>query len=362
MINTVIGVIVIFVTTWIAIRLFIRFAPHLSLMDIPNKRSSHTTAIPRGAGIVFGSTFLVTLLFFQFNFIEKYPLTFVATFLVFFIGIFDDIKDASPKLKIVVLILASSLVYVDGFYIPHLGHYFGWTLSLGIFSYLFTVFAITGFTNALNLIDGLDGLAGSVSTLILLVLAFIGYEHNDLLLLYISLTMVSALVAFLSFNWNPARVFMGDSGSLLLGFIIAVLSIHALQYIHVTTILFLAGLPILDTLVVFSRRLQRHISPFKPDKNHLHHILFKMKYDVKYTVYILILIQMAFSVIALSVYEGPDSYNLILFTVFFLLFFGIFDPRFKRRRKEAKRASKKARMMLQKKYQQHENEMNKENE
>lgn len=362
MIDMLIEFIVVYVLTWIGILMFIKVAPSLSLIDIPNKRSSHVKPVPRGAGIIFGSTFLITILLFQYEFVVQHYLTLIATLLVFLVGVYDDIKDTSPKVKILVLMLASTLVFFDGYEITHLGYYFGWTLSLGVFSYLFTVFAVTGFTNALNLIDGLDGLAASVSILILFVLSFFGFIHDDLPLLYTSVTLISALLAFLTFNWNPARVFMGDSGSLLLGFIIAVLSIHALQYIHVTAILFLAGLPILDTLVVFSRRIQRHVSPFNPDKNHLHHILYRMKYDVRYTVYILILIQMAFSVIALSVYQGPDSYNLILFGIFFMLFFGIFDPRFKRRRKEGKRASKKARLILQKKAKEHEEAMIKNSE
>jgi len=361
MVQTFIGVLVIFVITWVGIKFFIKIAPRLSLMDVPNKRSSHATSTPRGAGIVFGITFLSVISIFQFEYIALHYLTFFAALLVFGIGIYDDLFDAKPRLKILVLIIASSMVYFDGYAITNLGEYFGWTLSLGIFSYIFTVFAITGFTNALNLIDGLDGLAASVAVMILSVLAFIGLTFNDMLLFSISMTLVSALIAFLTFNWNPAKVFMGDSGSLFLGFIIAVLSVHALQYIHVTAILFLAGLPILDTLVVFSRRIQRGVSPFNPDKNHLHHILYQMKYDVRYTVYILLLIQMAFSVITLDVYSGPDSYNILLFTIFYILFFGIFDPRFKRRKSSKKIVSKKVRKKLQEKYKELEEELKNKN-
>jgi len=112
----------------------------------------------------------------------------------------------------------------------------------------------------------------------------IGFINNDNTLMVWSALLISVILAFLILNWHPAKVFMGDSGSLLLGFIIAILSVKALQYVNPVSILFLAAVPILDTLVVFRRRIQRGMSPFTADKNHLHHILNNIKQDEAFTV------------------------------------------------------------------------------
>ncbi|KAB7881993.1 hypothetical protein GA417_13805, partial [Poseidonibacter ostreae] len=137
----------------------------------------------------------------------------------------------------------------------------------------FTMFALAGFTNALNLIDGLDGLAGSVSIIILSTFLYIGYINQDQLIIILTSTTITALCAFMLFNWNPASIFMGDSGSLFLGFIISLVAVISIQYIHPITILYLAAIPILDTIVVSIRRIRKGLYPFSPDKTHIHHIL-----------------------------------------------------------------------------------------
>jgi UDP-GlcNAc:undecaprenyl-phosphate GlcNAc-1-phosphate transferase len=135
---------------------------------------------------------------------------------------------------------------------------------------------------------------------------------------------------------------MGDSGSLLLGFIIAILSIKSLTYINPVSVLFLAAVPILDTLVVFRRRIQRGRSPFEADKNHLHHILNNIKQDKAFTVKMLISMQLVFSCMFLQLHKQDDSLNLVVFFLLFSIFFNLFDPRARRRAKTAR---------LRKKYQ-----------
>tara|TARA_B100001063_G_scaffold243154_1_gene273173 strand:- start:3547 stop:4068 length:522 start_codon:yes stop_codon:yes gene_type:complete len=143
-------------------------------------------------------------------------------------------------------------------------------------------------------------------------------------------------MAFLLLNWHPAKVFMGDSGSLLLGFVISILSIHAIEFINPLSILFLAAVPVLDTLIVFRRRIQRGKSPFSADKNHLHHILNNIKQDKAYTVKMLLLMQLSFAVIFLQIYEQDEFLNLVTFVLLFLVFFNLFDPRAKKRPKDAR--------------------------
>jgi len=320
--------------TFFAIKLFIHFAPQLKLVDIPNHRSSHVTPTPRGAGIIFGFIFLVYYISLNFDYIQHHYLTILAMVFVFGVGLIDDLLDIKSKTKFFVLVVASTLVYFDGFVIDNLGTYFGYTIPLGYLALPFTVFALTGFTNSLNLIDGKDGLAASVAIAILLVFLYIGFLYKDMLIFSSAMCLITVLGTFLVFNWNPAKVFMGDSGSLFVGFMISLLSVQSLQYIEVTTILILAGLPLLDTMVVMMRRKQRGISLLAADKNHIHHILYAMKLDVKFTVIFLTRIQIAFSLIAIQIISGSEIFNLLLFINLFLIFFAIFDPRFKARDKK----------------------------
>jgi UDP-GlcNAc:undecaprenyl-phosphate GlcNAc-1-phosphate transferase len=246
-----------FILTFFFIKLIIKNASVLGLIDIPNERSSHTKITPRGAGIGLGLAFFVSILLFDFSFFIENWLVFLAIFLVFLIGILDDHKDASPKAKFYVIMLATLLVYFDDIAIYSIGSFFGVELSLWYFALPFTMFALAGFTNALNLIDGLDGLAGSVSIIILSTFLYIGYVNQDQLIITLTSTTITVLCAFMLFNWNPASIFMGDSGSLFLGFIISLVTVISIQYIHPITILYLAAILILDTIVLMIRRIRK---------------------------------------------------------------------------------------------------------
>jgi UDP-GlcNAc:undecaprenyl-phosphate GlcNAc-1-phosphate transferase len=261
---------------------------------------------------------------------------------IYICGIVDDIYTISSKQKFAFIIVASVIVFFNGYQITNIGTFFTIPLNIGFLALPFTVFAIVGFTNALNLSDGLDGLAGSISIIILSAIFIIGFIYDDNTLIVWSALLISVVSAFLFLNWHPAKVFMGDSGSLLLGFVIAILSIKALNYINPISVLFLAALPIIDTLVVFRRRMQRGMSPFSPDKNHLHHILNNIKQDKAFTVRMLITIQLVFSCMFLQLHRQDDGLNLVVFFLLFFIFFNLFDPRAKRRAKDAR---------LRKKYQ-----------
>lgn len=330
----------IFILTFVFIKLIIKNAKVLGLVDIPNDRSSHTKITPRGAGIGFGFAFFISSLFFSFDlFIEQW-IVYLAIFMVFLLGILDDHKDASPKAKFYVIFLATFILYLGDISIYSLGTFLGVEIPLWYFALPFTMIAVAGFTNALNLIDGLDGLAATVSIVILSSFLYIGYLHNDTFIINLCLTTIVSLFAFLYFNWNPAKIFMGDSGSLFLGFIIAVVAILSLEYIHPIAVLYLAALPLMDTLIVMVRRIRNGKSPFSPDKTHIHHILlifFQKK--VKKTVSFLILLQVIFSLIGLMFVGeskvlpfGLGFISLVAFVAINALFYMIFTG-MKRRQK-----------------------------
>ncbi len=179
--------------------------------------------------------------------------------------------------------------------------------------------------------DGLDGLAASISVVIFVVFLVIGIENKDELMIFLSSFFTITLLAFLFFNWHPAKVFMGDSGSLSLGMVISILSIQAIHYIAPVSILFIIAIPVMDTFIVITRRIQRHGSPFRADKNHMHHFLYNVKGDIRYTVIILVLMQMVFSIIGYQLDSSNEFLSLMIFMIFFYLYLNLFDQRLKRR-------------------------------
>jgi len=331
----IILLITIFLISCVLIFLLIKFSHKLGLEDIPNERSMHKAIIPRGAGLAFISSVFLTLVLFDFTYLIKYYYVYVAIAIVFIAGLWDDYKDISPKIKFIFIFFASVLLYMNDIAIFNLGTYFGYEFVLpSWFVFPFTFFAMAGYTNALNLMDGLDGLASSISIVMLIAFLAIGLEHDDELLVTLSSFFIVTLMAFLLFNWNPAKIFMGDSGSLALGMVIVILSVKALEYITPASVLFIIALPILDTFIVMTRRIQRGLSPFKADKNHMHHFLYNVKGDVKYTVMILVMMQMVFSIIGYQVSLSNNFISLILFSLLFYIYLNLFDQRLKRRKKE----------------------------
>ena len=334
------------------IKLISNNASKLGLIDVPNERSSHIVHTPRGAGIGFGGGFFISSLVFWDFFLENW-LIYLSLFLVFLIGILDDHKDAKPKTKFYVIFFATVLLFLDDVYISSLGQYFGFELSLWYLALPFSMFALAGFTNALNLIDGIDGLAGTISLIILTTFFYLGYRFEDQFIQIVSLLLIVSLIPFMYFNWNPAKIFMGDSGSLFLGFGISIIAVCLLKYIHPIAIFYLTAIPILDTIIVMTRRIKKGFSPFSPDKTHIHHILLKFFYgNVIKSVLFLSLMQFLFSIcgvmIAIHSTELGKSvgsiFALLSFIGITILFYIIFTGMHKRQKyieKITKRAQRR---------------------
>lgn len=331
-VNMLLELVIIFIVALALIKLIIKNALKLGLVDVPNERSMHTRHHPRGAGIgIFMAVAIVDPIF-NFTLIADHFLTCLAILLVFIVGVLDDHQDASPNTKFIVLALSALLVYFDNIYVSSLGTLFGFDVALGWLALPFTLFAIVGFTNALNLIDGLDGLAGTVSIVILTALFSIGYSYDDSYIMLISGSFIASLLAFLVYNWNPASIFMGDSGSLVLGFVIGLLVIKAATYIQPVTVLFIIAVPLLDTIIVMVRRKREGQSMFRADKTHLHHILFNFfNQDVKRTVIFLAILQAVYSITGLLIVEsGDQSMSLVLFGMNTMILYFIFTGMLRR--------------------------------
>jgi len=326
----------IFILSFVLVYLIKRYAPKLGLMDVPNDRSAHVDHTPRGAGIGFFLAVVIVLSLLHFHCVLTNIWTFLAIFLVFITGVLDDYHDTAPYTKFIILIISSVLLSFDGVIIDDLGTFFGLHITLGWFALPFTIFAVVGFTNALNLIDGLDGLAAIISIIILSIFFTVGVLNNDFFMMLLSMAFISALLAFLAFNWYPASIFMGDSGSLTLGFVISILAIKSLAYLPRVSILFIAAIPIFDTLIVMIRRKLNGRSVFSADRCHLHHILRHFfAEDTKKTVLFLGVLQLIYSLTGLQLDKSMDEgYLLIQFLLNIVLLYLFLSEMIKRQKRD----------------------------
>lgn len=306
--------------------LLIRYKQVIRILDVPNERSSHTYVVPRSGGIAIFLAFILGIIIVSIDHSYGFVLPLSGVFLM---GLIDDIKPISSKIKLIWIALMAMILYFLGFDIQYLGTFFGKDLILPYWIALpFFIFAVSGFVSSLNLIDGLDGLSSLVSLTILFPFAYMGFKYNDSFLFFTTLVLMSSIGGFLLLNWNPAKIFMGDSGSMFLGFIVAIIIVHAIQKNYITPIstLFLAAIPILDTLIVMSRRFLQHKNPFYADKKHIHHVLLKQQKSTRKTVLLLGLMQALFSYIGLGFKVRDDSLIMGLYILCFILAYALLTP------------------------------------
>jgi UDP-GlcNAc:undecaprenyl-phosphate GlcNAc-1-phosphate transferase len=273
-----------FVITLIIIPPIISLINKYKLYDVPNNRKEHSMPIPTMGGVAI-FTGMMTALFLWFPFSAEIPQIcfFFSVIVLFALGIMDDLKDLSARYKFVIQIALASLIALSGIRINSFDGLFGITELPLSAQYTFTILAIVGVTNAFNLIDGIDGLAGGLGFMSLVTLGMFLTISGDINTALIAFALAGGILAFLYFNLNPARIFMGDTGSLVLGFVVAVLSIRLMQVNIVAAkpvltnapvfVLGIVLIPVFDTLRVFALRIWKGKSPFTADKTHIHHLL-----------------------------------------------------------------------------------------
>jgi len=311
--------------TFFSYRIFTKVAKRLNLVDFPNSRSSHSIPTLRGFGVVIFISIGITLAVFKPSELIDKSYLLSSILLIGLLGMVDDIKSTPPFIKIATLILAYSFLYAEGFLIINLGVFLGFNLELNIIiSIVFSALAIAAFTNAFNLIDGLDGIAGLNAIIIFSSFFIIGIINNDQLLTTISILFITSLSVFIFYNWHPARIFLGDSGSLMIGFVISILGVRSLNYIEPISIIYITSVPIIDAMYVTFRRVLEGKSPFHADKFHCHHILLsRMDGNVKKTVISITIFQLISSLIGVLVVANISDSFIALLT-FLLVFFVIF--------------------------------------
>ena len=272
-----------FIITFLAIPVIMQIAEQKKLYDIPDERKVHTRLVASLGGIgIFAGFLLASLLSIQGYLNPEFQYFFAASLVVFFVGLKDDIMILSATKKFIGQIIAASiLIHLGGIRLDSMYGLLGFEQLPEGFSLALSYFTIIVIINSFNLIDGVDGLASSLGILTMIVY-FLAIDYQAYALL--AFAMAGSLVAFIIFNHHPAKIFMGDSGSLMIGLVNSILVI---KFINVANSPFVAVpvpaavaigfsiliVPLLDTLRVFSIRIANGRSPFTPDRNHIHHLL-----------------------------------------------------------------------------------------
>ncbi len=305
---------------------FISFLKRTKIVDLPGGRKIHTSVIPRMGGLVIYLVVLTMINAFVQDF-ESVKLIIISATILVFIGIVDDVINLNRFIKFVVQnISAIFLVY----YLQPLYHsvvIFGITLH-NPYDYLFILVLIIGTVNSINFLDGLDGLASGYSLLIFIVLLALAIRKNDTFIILLTVSLLGSILGFLKFNAFPARVFLGDTGALVLGFFLIFISLlTSINYhesnLDLTFPLILLGVPLLDTAKVFVLRILQKKDPFSPDTKHQHHILQKSIDNYEVTVFVIQLFALVFIVLALFYLKDYRIETTILFFLFGAILIGM---------------------------------------
>jgi len=305
-------------------------AVRLDIGDKPNGRTSRNIAHIGGIAII--SAILFTLIVVFMFFLEGLTLSrifspiFVASgFLIFLIGIVDDLRSLHYSYKLVLQIMVS--IFVSLFGIILLNH-FGvvrFNILWGIFSFIIVAFWMLGITTSFNLVDGLDGLATGLAIIYAISFAIAGFIFRDPLVVALSLVVVGAMGAFLKFNFPPAKIFMGDSGSLFIGLIFGLLPlllvIGAQKVFFVSAgSLIVLSIPVLDTMLAFTRRLLRGRPVFEADHMHIHHILLYSLKSVRKVDFVEWFLAGIHAYLGLSVMQGSLGMLVVALSVDVMIF------------------------------------------
>jgi UDP-GlcNAc:undecaprenyl-phosphate GlcNAc-1-phosphate transferase len=328
-----------FIISFLAIPVVLQIAEQKKLYDVPDERKVHTHAVASLGGVgIFGGFLLAALLSINGRENFEFQYFFAAALVIFFLGLKDDLVVLSASKKFIGQMVAASILI-------HLGHIrldsmyglFGFDELGEGFSLALSYLTIIVVINSFNLIDGIDGLAGSLGTLTMLIFGtyfFInGYQAYALL----AYSMAGSLIAFLIFNHHPAKIFMGDSGSLMVGLINAILVIKFINVAHDPNAIMpldssvaigfsILIIPLLDTLRVFAIRIFNGRSPFTPDKNHIHHLLLSWGLGHTSVTAVCVILNAAFVVLAYMSKSLGSTYVLLMmlslaFTGFAFLYY-----------------------------------------
>jgi len=275
-----------FIITFLATPVILQIAEKKNLYDIPDERKIHTRPVASLGGVgIFGGFLLACLLSIQGYANPEFQYFFAAALVIFFLGLKDDLMVLSATKKFIGQVIAASiLIHLGGIRLDSMHGLFGFGQVSEGFGLALSYLTIIVVINSFNLIDGIDGLASSLGILSMTIFGIYFFAINQQAYALLSFSMAGSLVAFMIFNHHPAKIFMGDSGSLMIGLVNAILVIKFISVANSPAVSFsipsaaaigfsILIVPLFDTLRVFSIRIINGRSPFTPDRNHVHHLL-----------------------------------------------------------------------------------------
>jgi UDP-N-acetylmuramyl pentapeptide phosphotransferase/UDP-N-acetylglucosamine-1-phosphate transferase len=328
-----------FIISFLAIPVVLQIAEQKKLYDVPDERKVHSHAVTSLGGVgIFGGFLLAALLSIQGYLNPEFQYFFAAALVIFFLGLKDDLVVLSASKKFVGQVIAASIIiHLGNIRLDSMHGLFGFEELPEAFALALTYLTIIVVINSFNLIDGIDGLAATLGTLTMLVFGtyffMVGFQAYALL----AYSLAGSLIAFLIFNHHPAKIFMGDSGSLMIGLVNAILVIKFINIASDPATAIPIGsaaavgfsiliVPLLDTLRVFSIRILKGCSPFTPDRNHIHHLLLNKGLGHAAITFVCVSINIGFIVLAYNLRSLGSTYVLLImltlsFTGFGLLYY-----------------------------------------
>jgi UDP-GlcNAc:undecaprenyl-phosphate/decaprenyl-phosphate GlcNAc-1-phosphate transferase len=290
-----------FFSTVLITPLIIKLALKIGITDQPNIRKIHVIQTPSMGGLAIYIGFLICIWYADIQNDFLFPIL-IGTAVIIITGLLDDYLVLSPLLKLTGQIIAAAIVIQNGVVVEFVNVPFGSILYLGWFSVPLTLIWILGITNAINLIDGLDGLAAGVTSIVLLTISIIALGMFNYFVVMLAIILLGANLGFLVHNFYPAKIFMGDTGSLFLGFMLSVISLLGFKNVTLFSLIIpvlILGVPISDTFFAIIRRAVNKQPLSHPDKSHLHHCLMRIGYSHRQTVIIIYVISTLFGLFAI---------------------------------------------------------------
>ena len=322
--NVFIIVIVTFLASLILVPIVKKIAIHINAMDEPNERKIHKVPMPRLGGLAIFLAFLLGYMLYGEISTQMLSIL-IGSFLLILVGIVDDIHSVKARYKLIVQIVAAAIVVLYGDLSFTELSVFGYNIYFNdFFGALLSIIFIVAITNAINLIDGLDGLAAGISSIYFLTIAIIAFILNRIggLDVIISLIMLGSTLGFLFHNFPPAKIFMGDTGSLFLGFMISIIALLGYKVTTFTSLIVpivILAIPIFDTVFAILRRLIKGQNIGVADKEHFHHQLLKMKYSPTKSILIIYAIDIAFAAVSIFYILGDNQIAIAIYVVLMIL-------------------------------------------
>ena len=307
----------------VAIMPFIKkVAFQVNAMDVPRGRHIHKITTPKLGGLAIFLGFILGYMIFGTH-SELMNGVLIGSFIIILTGVIDDIAELKPLPKFIGQLTAAAILVFYGNLVINNITAFGLCIEFGIFAKVITMFFIVGCINCINLIDGLDGLSGGISSIYFLTTGIIAVIQQksglDFILAFI---MLGSTLGFLVYNFNPATIFAGDTGSMFMGFMISVIALLGFKNVTMTSLfipLIILAIPILDTLFAILRRILKHEPISKGDKFHIHHQLLNRNISIKATVIIIYIIDALFASASVVYVLNDATLGYILYGILLLI-------------------------------------------